>query len=319
MGSNKMDDNTTSSPALLTHMPVPSRRTLLLAAGAGLLAGLGRAATSETETETETVAEAAPAATASPLGGVVLGPIALAILHHARGDRNWSSRAKIRAHLKAGGPGSLFGVEAMDATMAGSWPPEQQGITEAWQALLAATDPFQRARAFDRLVGMVDAYAAKVLNAERYFLPLSGQGFVSYDYLDQELLNDSGLVENNFRYATQRFATFERGITGAVQIVNLHVKQLTSALKGATELYRIPVRDTVLAERLLRDKASTCQMVEIAFAPGGKCSPRAEALKGVSRPMAVVGLEFLVVDAAGNKLLVQPLEGARRTGKGCGK
>lgn len=305
MGAIKLTNNKTT------------RRALLLAtSGALLLSATVSRAQSAPATAPATVPTMAPAP-AQAAGTVVLDPVALAILHHARGDRGWSSRQKIRAHLRSGGPGSLFQVEAD-----GRWSSaDSQGVAAAWQSLLLARDAFQRAREFNKLVQVVDAYAAKVLSAERYLLPLNGQGFMSYDYLDQELLNDAGLVEPNSRFATQRFATLDRGIGGALQLTNLHVRQLTPAVRGVGELYRVPAQDTVLAERLLTDRVSTRQLVEIKFAGApGQCVPRGHELRGAQRPLNAVAVELLVQDQSGATLHTLGLnEGWRPAGKGgCG-
>jgi hypothetical protein len=298
---------------LTNHMP--TRRSLLQAAGGALL--LASATLSQAQSEAAAAQPVAAAPVAQAPGTVVLDPVALAILHAARGDRSWSSRQKIRAHLRSGGPGGLFQIES-DGRWASA---DSLQVAAAWQTLLAARDPFQRARDFNALVQVVDAYAAKVLSAGRYLLPLNGQGFMSYDYLDQQLLNDAGLVESNSRYATQRFATLDRGIGSAIQLTNLHLRQLTPAVRSITELYRVAAPDTVLAERLLRDKASTRQLVEIRFAgEPGQCVPRGHELRGAQRPLNAVAVELLVQDQAGQTLLSQALNPRlRKAGKGgCG-
>lgn len=298
---------------LINHMP--TRRSLLQAAGGALLLASATLSLAQGQAVTQPVPMAP---VAQPPGTVVLDQAALAILHAARGDRGWSSRQKIRAHLRSGGPGGLFQIES-DGRWASA---DSLQVAAAWQTLLAARDPFQRARDFNALVQVVDAYAAKVLSAGRYLLPLNGQGFMSYDYLDQQLLNDAGMVETNSRYATLRFATLDRGIGSAIQLTNLHLRPLTPAVRSVTELYRVAAPDTVLAERLLRDKASTRQLVEIRFAgEPGQCVPRGHELRGAQRPLNAVAVELLVQDQLGETLLSQPLDSRlRKAGKGgCGK
>ncbi len=227
----------------------------------------------------------APAGSGGGQNSIILDPIALAILHHARGDASWSSRQKLRAYMKAAGPTGLFGINPMAAPTANALSPDARAIATAWQNVLLATNVFQRSRDFQKLVGMVDAYAGRVLNADRYYLPLNGQGFLSYDYLDQELLNDAGLVEAGSRFAATRFNTLDHGSVGALQVVNLQVQQLSPSLKAPTGLHRMAAEPD-LAERLLKDKSGAYQLLEVQLrGETPTCFPRAEAMKGTPRPL----------------------------------
>ncbi|MDN3918939.1 hypothetical protein [Roseateles violae] len=299
-----------------TDLPQPSRRALLLAAGGGLLTTLCHAQSTDAATSAGTPATISAANFGGP-GAIVLDPIALAILHHARGDASWSSRQKIRNYLKAGGPTGLLGINPLASPTASQLSPDAQAIGKAWQNLLLAGNAFQRARDFQQLVSLVDGYAARVLSADRYFLPLNGQGFLSYEYLDGELLNDAGLVEPNYGHAALRFGTLDHGTSGAIQLLNLRVQQLSPGLKAPVELYRIPTPDTVLAERLLKDKAATSQLLEVQLRATGAstCFPRGVAMKGAPRPLAALAVEFIVIDSAGNKLHAKSFDPHLRQGK----
>jgi len=267
------------------------------------------------------VADASGAVAAAPAAAsdaaVILEPIALAILHHARGDASWSSRAKLRNALKTAAPAGPFGINAAASPAVLQLTPEARNIVAAWQSVITATNVFQRSRDFQKLVGLMDAYAARVLSAERYLLPLNGQGFMSYDDLDQDLINDAGLVDSGVHVAATRFVTFDAGTTGALQVMNLHVHQLTPSLKAPSELYRVSVPDTELAEKLLKGKAGMVQMVELRLrGETPRCFPHAEAMKGVQRPLPALAVEFMVMDpSTGEKLFTKPIEHALRQGR----
>ena len=303
--------------AAVTHGPCSRRQLLVLAAGGSLLAGAGLAR-AEAEAQSESQPAAAAADPAVGESGVVLDPIALAILHEARGAASWSSRPKLRSYLKTAGANGVLGSAAAATPAARLFSPDARAISATWQSyLLAAGNVFQRAREFQKLVGLMDAYAARVLSAERYFVPLGGQGFLSYDDLDENLLNDAGLVEAGSRFAATRFATLERDALGALQVMNLHVQQLSPSLKAPAELYRVNVPDTELAERLLTGKAGTVQLLEVQLrGETPRCFPRAEPMKGTPRPLPALAVEFSVIDASsGNKLYSKPIGHRLRQGK----
>jgi len=287
-----------------------SRRSLLLLAGGSLLSGMAWAAD-------EAPADAQATASASGTPPVLLDPIALAILHHAgKGATSWSSRTKLRAYVKSSGSSGVLGLNAAAANAA-ALSDESRAILATWQTLMVATNVFQRSREFQKLVGQVDAYATRVLNADRYHLPLNGQGFVSYDEFDQELINDAGMVDAGTRVATTRFPTLDSGATGALQVMNLHIQQLNPSLKAPAELYRVAVPDTDLAERLLKGKAGTVQMLELQLrGDTPRCFPSPEAMKGTPHPIPALAVQFFVVDAAsGEKLFSKPIETRLRQGK----
>lgn len=282
------------------HIQSPLRRRLLLAAAGGLCAPLALAQTTP-----------APAA---GLGGVILEPIALAILHHGRSG-SWSSRRLLRNYLRAAGPTGLPSLQAQIPQRLQPWVPQAVQINAAWLDLLRAGNEFERGRALGKLAELLDAYAAQVLAADRYLLPLSGQGVLSYDYLDQELLNDAGLADPRAGFGVLRFNTLEPGKTGALELLNLRVQQLTPSLRAPAELYRIPVESPDLAERLVRDNARHLQLLEIRLARQAECSLRPEALRGASAPLAALATELQFVAEDGSRLSSLAIESRR----GCAK
>lgn len=282
----------------------PLRRRLLVAAAGGLCAPLALAQTAAAPTRPE------------GLGGLVLEPIALAILHHGRSGGQWSSRRLLRNYLRAAGPTGMPSLQAQIPARLAPWVPQAVAINAAWLELLRAGNEFERGRQLNKLAALMDAYAAQVLAADRYLLPLTGQGVLSYDYLDQELLNDAGLADPRAGFGVLRFNTLEAGKGGALELVNLRVQQLTSSLRAPAELYRVPVDNPDLAERLVQGNGRDLQLLEIKLARNADCTPRTEALRGASAPLGAIATELIFVAEDGTRLHSLPVESRRGCGAG---
>jgi hypothetical protein len=281
------------------------RRRLMLIAAGSLLAG----------------PRLAQAQDVKPLGplrldGLVLEPIALAILHHGRSGVTWSSRRLLRGYLRGAGAAGMLSLPALIPARLMPWVPQAQGINAAWMDLLRAPNEFDRARQLNKLVGLMDAYAAEVLGAERYLLPLAGQGLLSYDYLEQQLLNDGGLTDARAGFGVLRFNTFEPGKPGALELVNLRVRQLTPSLRAPLQLYRIPMEDPDLAQRLMQGNGRDLQLLEIKLARNAGCVPRIEALRGASAPLGAIATELVFVSEDGTRVHALPIDS--RLGCGVG-
>jgi hypothetical protein len=272
------------------------RRRLVLLAASSVLVG--------------PLAQAQDAKSPGPqrLEGVVLEPIALAILHHGRSGAAWSSRRLLRGYLRGAGAAGMLSLPAVIPSRLMPWVPQALAINAAWLDLLRAPNEFERARELNKLARLMDAYAAEVLGAERYLLPLAGQGLLSYDYLEQQLLNDAGLTDARAGFGVLRFNTLEPGKPGALELVNLRVRQLTPSLRAPAQLYRIPVEDPDLAQRLMQGNDRDLQLLEIKLARNAGCVPRIEALRGASTPLGAIATELMFVAEDGTRVHSLPID-----------